>query len=355
MPKNLGDTPVKSKHVDTDNGGLDEDKLKQLAGEDDEDEEDQVDEDTGDDAVDPPEPGADDAPADQEDEEPPPEDAKPAGDTDEEDHDDERSRRRLSKKERRERARAARDADKQLIKALTDQLKEVKGQVSKLDIRSNQLDMARLDEAISAQAMAYRRAEAAMQSAMTKQDPKAFTAALEARDQARDRHSALVSAKQGAQSAQTTRQKPSFDPVVVNLAKKFADDHKWYDIQGKDQDSKIVMSLDQQLIDEGFVPATPQYWQELRARTKRFLPHRFEGQDRQKQNGQQRGKRPAGKPNMGQGGFSSGGGVQKGSGPVLSKARREALLTMGLEPGSKEWNDYVKSYQQYDKANPRRQ
>jgi hypothetical protein len=51
--------------------------------------------------------------------------------------------------------------------------------------------------------------------------------------------------------------------------------NKWYDPTATDADSRIALTVDQTLAAEGWNPKTPQYWDELDARLKKYLPHRY--------------------------------------------------------------------------------
>jgi hypothetical protein len=56
-------------------------------------------------------------------------------------------------------------------------------------------------------------------------------------------------------------------------------DNDWYDPNGRDPDSKIALTLDQALSDEGWDPKTAEYWNELENRLQRYLPHRYNGEN----------------------------------------------------------------------------
>ena len=60
---------------------------------------------------------------------------------------------------------------------------------------------------------------------------------------------------------------PQVNPAVVNLAKQWAEQNPWYDHNGKNQNSTLTRLIDADLVREGFNPETPEYWEELTART----------------------------------------------------------------------------------------
>jgi len=59
------------------------------------------------------------------------------------------------------------------------------------------------------------------------------------------------------------QQKPVPDPVVQRYAADWMAKNSWYDPAHRDADSKVAMSIDQALTEEGFNPKTREYWQRL--------------------------------------------------------------------------------------------
>ena len=82
----------------------------------------------------------------------------------------------------------------------------------------------------------------------------------------------LTRVEKAFQSRQAAPQ--PLDPRLVNHAQRWMERNKWYDPTAKDQDSRIAMTLDQQMANEGWDPTTQQYWEELDNRLQKYLPHR---------------------------------------------------------------------------------
>ena len=78
--------------------------------------------------------------------------------------------------------------------------------------------------------------------------------------------------QQQQQSAGTT---PPVDAEVLHHAQQFIKDNNWYDPQGRDEDSSIVLAIDAALGRDGFDPRSADYWDELKRRAARRLPERF--------------------------------------------------------------------------------
>jgi hypothetical protein len=84
-----------------------------------------------------------------------------------------------------------------------------------------------------------------------------------------------VKRKATAQPRQRTIQAP--DPQLQRHASNWMENNQWYDPNGKDPDSKVALTIDQAMAEEGWNPKTPQYWEELDNRLQKYLPHRYTG------------------------------------------------------------------------------
>jgi hypothetical protein len=96
----------------------------------------------------------------------------------------------------------------------------------------------------------------------------------------------------------------------------------WYDPQGTDEDSEIMLTIDKRLAKEGWNPTTPEYWEELSKRAQKRLPHRYPQRVKPRNvvSGSSRESAPAG----------SGGNM------TLSKEHVQALKDAGM------WEDPAK-------------
>lgn len=82
--------------------------------------------------------------------------------------------------------------------------------------------------------------------------------------------------KQSVQQPQhQTIQAP--DPMVQRYATDWMSDNPWYDPNGRDPDSKIALTIDNAMAEEGWNPKTQEYWEELDNRLAKYLPHRYSG------------------------------------------------------------------------------
>ena len=130
------------------------------------------------------------------------------------------------------------------------------------------------------------------------------------------------------------------DPRLVHNAKNWMEKNTWYDPNGADADSRRALEIDRELAREGWVPTTPQYWEELEIRVKKNLPH-------------------VGKPQYNKSNSRSVvGGSGRESAPSgntgtykLSADRVAAIKESGKWDNLTERNALINAYKQYDRAN----
>lgn len=256
-----------------------------------------------------------------------------------------REQRRAQRRQRK----AARDEAKARDKALIDSLQRSNEQlVSRLDSIENRnanSDLAQLDNEITRTQGYIDQANQIIADAFEAKDAQAFANAQKGLFMAQKRLDDLSELKK---RATTTRKNPAISDAVKTFAKGFSDSHPWYDSTARDQDSKVVLAIDTQVMNEGFNPNTQAYWDELSRRVKKYLPHRFTSEKKVnnfKKSGGKQFKSPVGKSNR------EAAGGKGGSNKTfnVSKDRADAMKQAGLQPGTKEWNAMAKRYRDYDK------
>jgi hypothetical protein len=133
------------------------------------------------------------------------------------------------------------------------------------------------------------------------------------------------------------------DEAAMHYAKEFIADNPWYDAQGRDEDSAIVLAIDSALVKDGFDPRSEEYWDELRHRTARRLPEKFaEGGQVAKT-----ARQPRGGPAVGSSREYAPTSTRKEI--HISPERKAALIEAGV------WDDpilrvkYARSYAEYDR------
>jgi hypothetical protein len=277
--------------------------------------------------------------------------ASSATDEDEGDgNDDERAaireRRRLEKVERKDRRDQAIKRDKLELDFLRKRNDDLERRVSVQEQRSHQVDLGGYDQAIAKAAEEVELAERVIAKAVEAGNGADVTQAMRYRDQAMQKAQQLQFAKQQAAQQRPQPQGQQIDDMTMHYAKEFMAENPWYDSQGRDEDSAVVIAIDQSLAKDGFNSQTEEYWDELRKRTARRLPEKFKNQK----------TREIKEERVARGGPAVGSGREHAPATTrkeiyLSPERKQALIDAGV------WDDpilrmkYAKRYSEYDRAN----
>jgi hypothetical protein len=256
-----------------------------------------------------------------------------------------RERRRLEKVERKDRRDQAIKRDKLELDFLRKRNDDLERRVSVQEQRAHQVDLGGYDQAIASAANEVEMAERVIAKAVEAGNGADVAQAMRYRDQAMQKAQQLQYAKQQAAQQRPQPQGQQIDDMTMHYAKEFMADNPWYDSQGRDEDSAIVIAIDQALAKDGFNSQTEEYWDELRKRTARRLPEKFKNQ-----------RQPAKEERTPRGGPAVGSGREHAPTTTrkeiyLSPERKQALIDAGV------WDDpvlrmkYAKRYSEYDRAN----
>jgi hypothetical protein len=253
-----------------------------------------------------------------------------------------RERRRVEKQERKQRRDEAIKRDKLELDFLRKQNDDLERRLSGVEQRTHQADLGQFDNAIAQAANDIDMAEKVIAKAVANGNGEDVTKALRYRDEAAARIQNLQFQKhQATQNRPTT---PGLDDRVLYHAQEFMRENPWYDAQGRDEESAIILAIDQSLAKDGYDPTTEDYWDELRVRSSRRLPERF-GESRSAR----KERVPRGGPVVGSGREHAPANTRKGV--YISPDRKQALIDAGV------WDDpvlrakYAKRYAEYDKKN----
>jgi hypothetical protein len=255
-----------------------------------------------------------------------------------------RERRRLEKLERKKRRDEAIGRDKLELSFLRNRNDDLERRLTAQEQRAVQQDLSSVDASIQQAMNEARMAEQVIAKAVAAGNGEDVTQAMRYRDQAFAKANHLASVKQ--QREQSARVAPvqndtGIDPAVIEHAKDFMEDAPWYKPDGSDEESAIVLAIDAALMREGFDPKSDDYWDELRKRSARRLPERFESKGNN--------RAPRGGPAVGSGREHAPQSTR--TEVYISPERKQALIDAGV------WDDpvlrqkYVKRYAAYDKAN----
>ena len=255
-----------------------------------------------------------------------------------------RERRRAEKQERKERRDKAISRDKLEMDFLRKRNDDLERRFQTLEQRQAQADQStverRLQEALNEVGMA----EKVIAKAVSAGNGDDVAQAMRYRDQAMQKANQLSAAKQNALRPTAPAQN-AMDDMTMHYAQEFVKQNAWYDPQGRNEESAVVLAIDQTLVRDGFDPKTEEYWDELRSRAARRLPEKFK-------------KAPAAADDArtARGGPSIGSGREHAPTSTrkevyISPERKAALMEAGV------WDDpvlrlrYVKQYQRYDAQN----
>lgn len=190
---------------------------------------------------------------------------------DDEDHDPSESASSRAKRKK-DKRKAAIERDKREIENLRREKEEMAQRLAAIEGRFTQQDAAMVDQRLNETVNHIKQAEFYLAEAVKRGDGDEVAKALRYRDQAVSQARELEYAKR--QQAQKPSE-PSIDPRIKRHADEWMQDNSWYDPKGRDEDSAIVLAIDEHLAREGYRPDTREYWEELQERVERKLPHRF--------------------------------------------------------------------------------
>lgn len=288
-----------------------------------------------------PEPDASDEPADDERLV-----AQSADEDDDEDREAIRERRRAEKQERKERREKAIARDKLELDFLRKRNDDLERRLTAQEQRAHQSDLSSYDAQIAQAQKDAQLADQVIAKAIEAGNGEDVAKALKYRDQAMQRVQQLNYAKQQVQARPATQS--TVDDLTLAYAQEFIKENKWYDPQGRDEDSAIVMAIDQALAKDGYNPQTEEYWSELKRRAARRLPERF-GKAAAKEPEAREERTPRGGPALGSGKEHAPTSTRKEV--YISPERKQALIEAGV------WDDpvlrmkYVRRYADYDRQN----
>lgn len=268
--------------------------------------------------------------------------AAEAGAADDAERESIRERRRQEKAERKARREQAISRDKLELDFLRQQNEQLERRLAAQEQRSAHTDLANLDAQLQRASNEAAMAERVIAKAVEAGNGNDVAQAMRYRDQAIARAQQLAQLK--AQATAPRPVEPQIDNMTLHYAQQFIADHPWYDAQGRDEDSAIVLTIDQGMTKDGYNPQTEEYWAELRKRVARRLPDKVPSAASSRA------------PRVVRGGPAVGSGREHAPTSTrtevyISPERKQALIDAGV------WDDpvlrqkYVKRYMEFDRAN----
>jgi len=225
------------------------------------------------------------------------------------------------------------------ISARDEALEQALQRIEAIEKQGQGSQLAALDQELRKTADAYNYFKTQIDLGTREQNGAVVADATEKMLQAQQRFAQLTSAKNNA--TRQAQAAPPLDPRLKANAESWLARNTWYSLEGKDEDSFLVQSIDRRMAQEGWNPSTEAYWSELDARVKKYLPHRASSSYNKPTQTTPR------TPVAGSGRDS--GAVKPSGGYTLSAERVSALKDAGIWDDPKARADAIRRYQAYDK------
>ena len=278
-------------------------------------------------------------------------------------HDDDeerRERRREENRTRRQRQKEARDRNERELNFLRKRNEDLERRFSEFEQQTDARMAGNEVNAINSQITRAKTdltlANQVIAEAVEANNGEGLAEAMDHRDAIRDQLRDLEQAQQylTQERRAPAQEPPPLDPRHVAHAQQFMVEHDWWDPAGRDNDSRTVLQIDAQLVQEGYNPADAEYWDELRDRVQEQLPNHFdsrsgsrgdEGGDVDQGNGRARQDSRSRGPE-----FRTGGRERplKKNEVYISPERKEAMIEAGVWDDPVLRNKMLRSYAKYD-------
>lgn len=258
-----------------------------------------------------------------------------------------RERRRQERQDKKKYRQEKEESYKREIDSLRRQVSEMNEWKNTVETRRVHSGIGQVDRAIKEANDAIQVARDAIREATETQNGAALVDAQELYYAARKRAEDLGQFKQRVVQQMQQRPQQNIDQAVVRHAQGWMQGKEWYDPTGKNPDSRVALTIDNTLAEEGWDPRTPEYWEELDNRLQKYLPHRFtngKGSNYNEQNGSSR--------RLPTGGSGQGKSSQGSSGTyTLSPDRVRAMKEAGMWDDPDKRKKMIKRYMDQDKQN----
>ena len=186
-----------------------------------------------------------------------------------------RAQKRARRKARKEYHKQAQQAEKAELAYLKRQNAELLERMATLERKSHGSDLARINKAVEDQQMRINFAKQKIAEATESQNGELLASAQEMWFESRRNLEMLENLRKKASQMQEAPVQQAIDPRLQRYASQWMSTNPWYDPNGGNPDSRVALTIDHALAEEGWDPKTPEYWDELDNRLQRYLPHRY--------------------------------------------------------------------------------
>ena len=272
-----------------------------------------------------------------------------AGDADvetDEDREKIREARREERKLKKELAKQREVSAKHKISALERRNEELARRLAAVESAATSFQFAQVDKAIEDEATRVEYAKMKLLQASQSGNAEEQVEYLEQLQESKTRLAQMQAYKK-QQLAAASRPKQNVPNPVSNAVQENAagwlSKNKWFDPQARDTDSRIAKVVDQEMADEGWDPADPEYWDELDNRLSSRLPHRYAAKSG--------GTVSKSRPNPTASSRAANPSAVPANSIRLSPERVRAIKEAGAWDDPAARNRMIKAYMAYDKQN----
>ncbi len=267
----------------------------------------------------------------------------------EEDREAIRERRRKERKLRKIHQRERLENKDRLIASLQRQVQDMSARIAQAEQRQVGFDISKLDRDLQEAIDTANEAKEHLRAAAESADGEGVANATELYYAARRKAEYLAGIKQNLnRAARQPAPVKAADPELKRHADDWMRRNPWFDLNERDEDSKIAKVIDNQLAAEGYDPRTKEYWDELDDRLSARLPHRYSSSNVNGSGGTRRSVVSGSGKNSG---TSSGNGAAGKF--YLSADRVKAMKDAGIWDQPDARAKMVEAYRRYDKENKR--
>jgi len=185
-----------------------------------------------------------------------------------------RNAKRERRRAKRELARKTSAEKDQRLQLLQRQNEELLQRLQVVERKTHAGEIAKIDRTIEDYQLRVEYAKRKLGEATAAGDSDAAVQAQEMWYESRQQLEALQNLKKASSQP---KQNNLPDPQVQKMAANWIKRNEWYDPNHRDTDSKIAKQIDEELTQQGWNPASEDYWDELDERLHRYLPHRYNG------------------------------------------------------------------------------
>jgi hypothetical protein len=260
-----------------------------------------------------------------------------------------REQRRQERIDKKQRAKEREERMKRELESERSARRQLEERMSMIERRSTGAEIAQLDTALAQTRQAHAHFKEQIRLGQEQNNGAMIADATEKMMQAQQRFNQLTNVKQAYQQRQSAP--APLDPSLTRHANDFMAKHTWYRPDGNDNDSAITRTIDNNLAAEGFDPKTSEYWQELEARVKKYLPHRAGRATVSSTGGNGQGEQAKPKSVVAGSGREGQSSVSPKGTFKLSPARVSAMKEAGVWDDPKKRDEAIRRYRDYDKEN----